>query len=60
MENKKKGIAALIIAKAKPKQDEGGDNVDGMDVAVEDMMQALDERDPAMFKAALNAFLDHR
>lgn len=55
----KKGIAALILAKGKPEREEE-DEMDGMDVAVEDMMAALDQKDPEMFKAALNAFLDHR
>lgn len=55
----KKGIAALILAKAKPEKEES-EEMDGMSVAVEDMMVALDQKDPEMFKAALNAFLDHR
>jgi hypothetical protein len=59
---KGKGLAALLISKAKPmeREDEEEGGNEGMYMAVEDMMRALDEKDPDMFKAALNAFLDCR
>jgi hypothetical protein len=36
------------------------DEMEGQDVAIEDMMAALDQRDVEAFKEALNAFLDMR
>jgi hypothetical protein len=66
MEEKKKGkgIAALIVSKMGPKEgeSEGHEDADyeaGKDAAVEDLMRALDERDPEAFKEALTAFISH-
>lgn len=57
----KKGLAAMLAESAKREDgDEGMDmEMEGKDAAVEDMMRALDERDPDMFKAALTAFIEH-
>lgn len=61
MDAKKKGLAALIVSGAAPKREmeQEGDEVEGLDVAAEDIMRALDERDPEMLKSALKAFIDH-
>ena len=61
-ENKpKKGLAAMLIANApKPEMEDDEDEMEGQDVAIEDMMAALDQRDVEAFKEALNAFLDMR
>jgi hypothetical protein len=59
----KKPLAALIVAGAKKgyeSESEGGEEeVDGAEIAAEDIMQALDERDPKMLMMALKAFMDH-
>lgn len=60
----KKPLAALIVAGAPKKgyesEEEGGEEeVDGAEIAAQDIMQAIDERDPEMLKMALKAFLDH-
>jgi hypothetical protein len=56
----KKGLAAMLIAGApKPDMDDE-DDTDGQDIAIEDMMAALYQRDVEAFKEALNAFLDMR
>ena len=57
----KKSLAAMLIAPKGPDmddEDEGGE--DGQDVAVNDMMDALQNNDVEGFKAALNAFIDMR
>lgn len=57
----KKPLAALIVAGA-PKQGPAMDaepEVDGAEIAAQDIMQAIDERDPAMLVMALKAFMDH-
>lgn len=61
-ENKpKKGLAAMLIANApRPEMEDDEDEMEGQDVAIEDMMAALDQRDVEAFKEALNAFLDMR
>lgn len=57
----KKGLAAMLIAGApKPEMEDDEDEMEGQDVAIEDMMSALDQRDVEAFKEALNAFLDMR
>jgi len=56
----KKGLAAMLIANAPRPEMEDEDDTDGQDVAIEDMMAALDQRDVEAFKEALNAFLDMR
>ena len=59
----KKGLAAMLIADKGPiaeGEDAEMDEVSGEDLAVEDMMSALDMRDTEGFKIALNAFLDQR
>lgn len=60
----KKPLAALIVAGAGKKgyesEEEGGEeDVDGAEIAAQDIMQAIDERDPQMLVMALKAFLDH-
>jgi len=65
MDDKKKGLAALIVSGApgKPRELEyGGDEeeVDGETVACEDMLTAINSNDVEAFKAALTAFLEHR
>lgn len=56
----KKGLAAMLAAGAKKESGpEEGAEVDGKDLAVEDLMRAFDERDPEMMKAALAAFIEH-
>ena len=58
-DDKKGGIAALILSKHKPEmEDEDGD--DGQMMAIEDMMLALKDNDAEMFKSALDAYLDMR
>lgn len=61
-ENKpKKGLAAMLIANApRPEMEDDENEMEGQDVAIEDMMSALDQRDVEAFKEALNAFLDMR
>ena len=62
-ENKpKKGLAAMLIAGKGPigESEESDDEGSGEDMAVEDMMAALDQRDTEGFKIALHAFLDQR
>jgi hypothetical protein len=60
-ENKpKKGLAAMLIANAPRPEMDDEEDVDGQDVAIEDMMAALDQRDVEAFKEALNSFLDMR
>ena len=61
-ENKpKKGLAAMLIANApRPEMEDDEDEMEGQDIAIEDMMAALDQRDVEAFKEALNAFLDMR
>jgi hypothetical protein len=57
----KKGLAAMLIANApRPEMEDDEDEMEGQDVAIEDMMAALDQRDVEAFKEALNAFLDMR
>jgi hypothetical protein len=56
----KKGLAAMLIANAPRPEMEDDEDVDGQDVAIEDMMAALDQRDVEAFKEALNSFLDMR
>lgn len=57
-ENKpKKGLAAMLVAGKGPIEEA---EMSGEDIAVEDMMAALDQRDTEGFKIALNAFLDQR
>jgi len=64
MDDKKKGLAALIVAGApgKPRELEydGEEEVDGETVACEDMLTAINSNDVEAFKAALTAFLEHR
>lgn len=60
--NPKKPLAALIVAgapKQGPAMEPEGESVDGAEIAAEDIMQAIDQRDPAMLVQALKAFLDH-
>lgn len=61
-ENKpKKGLAAMLIANApRPDREDENEDEDGQNIAIEDMMMALDQRDVDAFKEALNAFLDMR
>jgi hypothetical protein len=56
----KKGLAAMLIANAPRPEMEDDEDVDGQDVAIEDMLAALDQRDVEAFKEALNSFLDMR
>lgn len=60
----KKPLAALIVAGAPKRgyggEEEGGEEeVDGAEIAAQDIMQAIDERDPQMLMMALKAFMDH-
>jgi hypothetical protein len=68
---KKKSVAALIVAKGKPKDegagpiedmepmyDEGAEDDPGLDVAVEDMMAAFEAKDPRGLKSALMSFIE--
>lgn len=63
---KGKGIAALLVAKMKPKasdkaesEHEDSDYEAGKDAAVEDIIKALDEKDPDLLKEALTSFISH-
>ncbi len=60
---KGKGIAAILVSKLGPKKSEKemeeDDYETGKDVAVEDIMRALDEKDPVALKEALTAFVSH-
>jgi len=62
--NPKKGIAAMLIAGKGPSMEDdmedSEDEVSGEDIAVEDMMMAMQDNDVQGFKIALNAFLDQR
>ena len=70
MENKKKSIAALIVAKGKPSEepsegvpayegdDEGDELADeGLDQATEELMSALRANDVGAFKEAMKSFV---
>ena len=61
----KKGLAAMLIAGKGPtgedlEESDESDEAEGEDIAVEDMMSALNTGDVEGFKIALNAFLDMR
>lgn len=70
MADPKKGIAALIVAKAKPQgapapqgepdgdEAEGEGDDMGKHAAAEDMIAALDKRDPVAFSQALSSFIE--
>lgn len=60
----KKPLAALIVAGAGKKgydkeMEDGEEDVDGAEIAAQDIMQAIDERDPQMLMMALKAFMEH-
>ena len=55
----KKGAAAMLVG-GMPKPEEKGDGEYGREACGEDMMRALDAKDPAAFMAALDAYLDLR
>lgn len=57
MAEKKKGLAALIIAKAKPKESPMQD-VDPLVSAAEEIVQAMDAKDPQMLMESLKAFVE--
>jgi hypothetical protein len=61
----KKPLAALIVAGAKGRgpesegDDSGGDDEMGIDIAVDEIFEAIDTKNPDLLKAALKSFLDH-
>lgn len=61
-ENKpKKGLAAMLIANApRPDREDENEDEDGQNIAVEDLLTAIQENDILGFRIALNAFLDSR
>lgn len=61
MADKKKGLAALIIASGKPKsapESEPMEDVSPLRAAAEDVMEALEMKDAALLEESLSAFVD--
>lgn len=67
----RKGIAALLVSKMKPKdgdgpevndntKDDSGGGYEGKMACAEEMMTAIDEKDPESFLKALDNYLAHR
>lgn len=59
--SKTKGIAALLVGKMGkgPEEEEGGEGEgEGLDMAAEDLLAAIESKDSAALKEALRAFMD--
>lgn len=56
--SKSKGVAALLVSKMGPKEGEHEDMDDGIDAASEDVLSAIESKDPMALKEALKAFYE--
>lgn len=59
MDDKKKGLAALLVAKMPKGDDKAEHEPSGKEMAAEDMLRAFEEKDVEGLKEALSAFIEH-